>query len=662
MSEMSTDNQSAARPTRAATSKIAKPDLWYGERTQLEPWLLQWDIYFHVEDQVKEEDKAMITISYMRGNAQQWAAPKLKSYFDKSTPNLVMIFEDFDEFKTELRKDFSVPKEPIIAEGKIQRLKQKGTVGDYANLFQRYSIQTEWDDKALMRMFKQGLRPEVRIELMRSGGLVENLQGLIEEAIRIDNNIMEFRLETRGPEDSKFQKNYRANDKKQRGGFRPRVPGYYESNGPESMHLNNIERGKPRNDSNTKYRGKGKPENGKETRTCYNCGKPGHLSAKCRQPKKNTVSRHVNMIEQEGSEEEGSDWEVVGSFSGPFDNNEETREMINKIQDEFIRDGTIRSKETPGSDNDSSDKLSQLDITGGCYRFQGKEPAQESGPLIVRSPSPHPGRKVHTAWDNTGEETPSSPMYYHDNTNQVFVTPPDSPVLGRKATSKHQKGKRASTSKKSRSRHEGDAVYVNDHQGVALYEEGTIRSAQEARRTMSTPEYENWVERETREFALRQAKVTDNYQFAPSYAIDPRNPLHPQMTWTACDYDSCSTHYDDKSLAGWFPTPQSGCRWEVYDCQKHACTRHLWAKRETGVFPGLSEEEISVNQVLVNNRCANDDWQLCLRHQCTRHQEVKRMNGFDELPEPFLGKRPQARKFYPRAAMRSTQHPSTSSQ
>jgi hypothetical protein len=124
---------------------------------------------------VKEEDKAMITISYMRGMAHQWAAPKLKNYFDKSTPNLVVIFEDFDEFKAELRKDFSVPKEPVIAEGKIQRLKQKGPVGDYANLFQRYSIQTEWDDKALMRMFKQGLRPEVRIELMRSGGVIENL-------------------------------------------------------------------------------------------------------------------------------------------------------------------------------------------------------------------------------------------------------------------------------------------------------------------------------------------------------------------------------------------------------------------------------------------------------------------------------------------------------
>jgi hypothetical protein len=180
----------------------------------------------------------MITISYMRGMAQQWVAPKLKSYFDNSTPSLVRISEDFDEFKGELRKDFSIAKEPVIAEGKIQRLRQTGAVGDYANLFQCYSIQTEWDDKALMRMFKQGLRAEVRIELMRSGGIIEDLRSLIEEPIRIDNNLMEFRLETRGYEPlGKFpkQKNHRSNDKRQRGS--PHIPRHYGTNRPESMHL-----------------------------------------------------------------------------------------------------------------------------------------------------------------------------------------------------------------------------------------------------------------------------------------------------------------------------------------------------------------------------------------------------------------------------------------
>jgi hypothetical protein len=63
-------------------------------------------------------------------------------------------------------------------------------------VFQQLSIQTEWDDKAVMRMFRQGLKSEVRMELMRTGVAITDLRDLIEEAIRIDDNLLEFRLET----------------------------------------------------------------------------------------------------------------------------------------------------------------------------------------------------------------------------------------------------------------------------------------------------------------------------------------------------------------------------------------------------------------------------------------------------------------------------------
>jgi hypothetical protein len=47
-----------------------------------------------------------------------------------------------------------------------------------------------------MRMFRQGLKSEVRMELMRTGVAITDLRDLIEEAIRIDDNLLEFRLET----------------------------------------------------------------------------------------------------------------------------------------------------------------------------------------------------------------------------------------------------------------------------------------------------------------------------------------------------------------------------------------------------------------------------------------------------------------------------------
>jgi hypothetical protein len=44
-------------------------------------------------------------------------------------------------------------------------------------------------------MFKQGLKIGVRAELMRSGGVVNNLNDLINEAIRLDNELFRLALE-----------------------------------------------------------------------------------------------------------------------------------------------------------------------------------------------------------------------------------------------------------------------------------------------------------------------------------------------------------------------------------------------------------------------------------------------------------------------------------
>jgi hypothetical protein len=46
-----------------------------------------------------------------------------------------------------------------------------------------------------MEMYKQGLKPTVRIELMRSGTVIKTLEDLMNEAIRIDNDLYELKLE-----------------------------------------------------------------------------------------------------------------------------------------------------------------------------------------------------------------------------------------------------------------------------------------------------------------------------------------------------------------------------------------------------------------------------------------------------------------------------------
>jgi hypothetical protein len=710
--------------------RICAPDKYYGERSKLRPWLLQMDRHFHVEgDRVADDDKVMIATTYMKDLAELWVTPHLERYLDDDIVDNenARLMENWDVFKAKLKQAFSPIKASVIAEKKIQTLRQTHSVADYTALFQQYQAQIEWDDAALIRMYKQGLKVQVREELMRTAARTDSLDELINEAIRLDNDLYELQIESRAykteyvPKKKGNQPNYgrshRQGQYRARGKGKARIPGHYGSEEFEDMHVDNVERGKPRSASSAKYHGKGKPDNGKETRTCYNCNKPGHLAKNCRQPKKNTVSRYVNMIEH--GEESGNedDWQVVGRFAGPFDDSEEdlTRhrhdgsvpydQYPHLSREDMIDYSSSESEDSPEigfAHLQLSDKvlstMQNLEDQGCLDRHHSSEPRMQTIDLtkptelerseeveqqryneqilqqlkkdgVIQLDEPHPGNKVYTAWDEeVTSKAPDSPPYYRDNTDRVFVTPPDSPVLGRKNASRGQK-KRASPSKNgkagtSRSQ-QNDAVYANNREALVLYEEDTTSSATEARATMSTPEYEDWVLQAENNFSWTQKEHyyarKNQHVSGPNYAIDPRNPNHKRLSWTACSYDGCTTHYSDKLGSGYFPRPH-GCKWASFDCPKHTCAKHLWDKRTTGVFPGLGEEQTSLNQILMNERCTNDEWQLCLRHRCTRHQKIKQSHGFDKLEEPFLGTDLKAVKHELRTATKSTRHPSTSSQ
>jgi hypothetical protein len=53
------------------TLKAQKPDLFYGERTKLKTWILQFDRLFHIEGQIENEDKVVLASTYMKGNAEK---------------------------------------------------------------------------------------------------------------------------------------------------------------------------------------------------------------------------------------------------------------------------------------------------------------------------------------------------------------------------------------------------------------------------------------------------------------------------------------------------------------------------------------------------------------------------------------------------------------
>jgi hypothetical protein len=103
--------------------------------------------------------------------------------------------DDFDEFKNKIRPVFGVTNEPTIARREIQRVRQTKSAANYAAEFQQLAANTDWDDTALITMFKQGLKPQVKTELMRTGASTDNLDDLINTAINIDVKLYELQQE-----------------------------------------------------------------------------------------------------------------------------------------------------------------------------------------------------------------------------------------------------------------------------------------------------------------------------------------------------------------------------------------------------------------------------------------------------------------------------------
>ena len=73
----------------------------------------------------------------------------------------------------------------------IQHIKQQRSATEYTTQFKQYSVLTDWDNNALMVMYRHGLKENMKDEITFDRQVVDTLDELITQAINIDDKLFE---------------------------------------------------------------------------------------------------------------------------------------------------------------------------------------------------------------------------------------------------------------------------------------------------------------------------------------------------------------------------------------------------------------------------------------------------------------------------------------
>ena len=369
-SSTASDNN-AVTPMGNSKSKAHKPDLYHGDRKHTDIWLLQLDLYFfELDEQPEDKRKVIFAATYMRGDAGEWIQPYVTKYLEMDHDNedeeyvdnhadAVDIIEDYANFKKHLKQMFGIANKVPIAARNIQTIMQRRSAAEYAAEFRKNAVQLDWDDESLMTMYKQGLKKPLREELLRSGGIVRTLDELYDESIRIDGEWFALQQEfQRNPRNVSFGRPapvvYRVPPK----GPRRQSRDSYGYQPMEDVQFNYLGKGKGKGPGfrkpNTRI-SDGTRHQGTETRTCFTCGKPGHIARNCRS--KNKVIRQLNVLTVPTKEIEDEEWTITDA----------------------INDLTLDDES--GSESSTDSRL---------YEDTEEEQSEAADEEVKRTPTPHP--------------------------------------------------------------------------------------------------------------------------------------------------------------------------------------------------------------------------------------------------------------------------------
>ena len=591
--------------------KVATPDFFDGNRNKVDHWCTQMDLYLRFNcSETKGDEKALIAASYMRGKAQDWIKPYISYYLAGDQRHQFM--DSWGKLRVAVKQLYGISNDQAVAIRKVQNLRQVRSASEYAADFQEAAPKTGWNAEALKEMFKLGLKPQVRKELIRHAADISSFPELVQAAIACNDQLYEFYADMKG--------NWGA--RRGRGG------GSWKN--PDAMELDAIHATEPR-----KGKGYGKKKGGKKT-TCYTCGKPGHIARNCRS--KGLVPRAQLNVMRELPEEPHpgwrvSEWEASGEGlqdPPPYDewqlagsellatDFEEDAVHVDPGQPELTPNGSTDEEYTPSPDTEQlltevADLIEepgfavdprhpwhdQLHWTQCAYLWCYAHQIDKQGHPVYRLAT----RQCHKRWNECRDD--ECPEHLIDKRGRKCFPGHDGPWNQklREGASRCQQGK---------------WVTCVHHQ-CQVHKEEKLKQG-------FAPALEDPRQRDPEPPVPTEGpQISRERRF--DWKLDVRNMYHGTLHVAHCRYTECPDHRR-KIEKKW------GTRWKApgYDnictalgwvsCRRYDCPIHLMDKREGRYFPGRSREMNALmfaNSINVDSTCIEDTWQTCLKEKCRRH-------------------------------------------
>jgi hypothetical protein len=515
--------------------KVKAPDTFGGERSKFKNFVLQLEIYQAFNDKrfQSETERVLWTVTLLTGTALNWVEGFVADYLQNKDANgkvsskmddkTVEVFSTWEGFMKNFKSNFGEIDEHQTAVRAIYALRQKGSATGYTAEFQRYSVNTGWGDAALMDQYYVGLKDNIKDELTRRDK-PDSLEELITEAVEIDNRFYERSLEKRGVFSEGRNTRY----------FPPAQRVRKQNTAwPQPMELDATMRREMSPQERQKHM---------TNKTCFKCGKTGHMARNCRQGERQGSRRELNATQQgrggynqmqlcatryiETSDANAELAELMQQAGSSSDDYELVEHPSADTPDE-MSEGTME-EEDPDADSDTYPELTE-DDQWKYWIIAGTKSAREVMTLVRES-----CRK---------EE---------DRTLWKFQRSDRSPEQLRALNEEQAMDVSLRIFRMQR------IVGTIDQQIAAL--DGTSRGQQYQDKLADNIDFREHLIREIESEKLFREDLRAAARSTPEDGTESTDditrtdhPQHGSLAWAFCPYDGCLTHYAAKTNSGHWP-------------------------------------------------------------------------------------------------------------